>query len=596
MVPKEEDRVEKFIRGLPDNIQGNVIVVVPTRLQDAIRIANNLMDQKLKGYAARNTENKRRFDNNPRDNRMQQPPFKRQNAIRAYTVRQNYKKGYARILPLRDKCKLYHHGPCPVKCRKCKKVGHQARDCWASTTVTCYGCGGKRHTKRYCPALGNQSGDGETRQNLDIVMGTRSGLRPYHFTYPERNLTMEEMLYKFIEEGKREHKEMRAFIYKMMYKGYNVVGALMNVPIYVGTFSVVTDFAVLENIDAYRDEGTGNVIFGKPFLRDAGIKTRRSKGMITIHNGNDYVTYQMVRSHPSKRRAFWSLNEDILKINDSDNQYAISIEEDMTALHPKWRVNVTAIEESKDLISLSLEELIGIMKVYEVIIKKDSEMVKDKREKSRSLALKAKKETSDEDSSTSNSEDKEYAMAVREFKKFFKRRGRFVRQPRDERKECPKSSTNNNQIAFIGGAWSDSGQDEEEKNKNKTCLVAQTSNEICLGINLEPDERIKDSGCSIHMTGNQRLFYIPSIRRRIVAAPTISVSADYPKEILGIRLILEAIRGIHEHLVEAPIHEELRAMRDRVEIAEAERATLRAKIRTTGAVDMSLRNRMKDER
>nr|GEU37596.1 reverse transcriptase domain-containing protein [Tanacetum cinerariifolium] len=69
MVPKEEEKVEKFIRGLPDNIQGNVIADEPTRLQDAIQIANNLMDQKLKGYAARNAKNKRRFENNPKDNR-----------------------------------------------------------------------------------------------------------------------------------------------------------------------------------------------------------------------------------------------------------------------------------------------------------------------------------------------------------------------------------------------------------------------------------------------------------------------------------------------------------------------------------------------
>ncbi|GJS56883.1 copia protein [Tanacetum coccineum] len=206
----------------------------------------------------------------------------------------------------------------------------------------------------------------------------------------------------------------------------------------------------------------------------------------------------------------------------------------LRALHPKWHANVTAIEESKDLTSLSLDELIGNLKVYELIIKKDSEMVKGKREQNRSLALKAKKESSDEDSSTSESEDEEYAMAVREFKKFFKRRGRFVIQPRDEIKslqrsrddkngkceikcfrcgdsnhligECPKSSRNNNQRAFIGGAWSDSGEDEEEKNKDETCLVAQASNEICLGINLEPDEWIKDSGCSKHMTGNRRLF------------------------------------------------------------------------------------------
>nr|GEZ54504.1 UBN2 domain-containing protein [Tanacetum cinerariifolium] len=65
-----------------------------------------------------------------------------------------------------------------------------------------------------------------------------------------------------------------------------------------------------------------------------------------------------------------------------------------TALHPKWREKVTAIEESKDLTSLSLDELIGNLKVHEMIIKKDSEIVKAK-VKSESLALKAKKESSD---------------------------------------------------------------------------------------------------------------------------------------------------------------------------------------------------------
>ncbi|GJY06681.1 putative reverse transcriptase domain-containing protein [Tanacetum coccineum] len=76
---------------------GNVIAAEPTRLQEAIRIANNLMDQKLKGYA-RSAKNKRRFDNNPRDNRGQQSAFKRQNVggqnvTRAYTAGNNEKKG-----------------------------------------------------------------------------------------------------------------------------------------------------------------------------------------------------------------------------------------------------------------------------------------------------------------------------------------------------------------------------------------------------------------------------------------------------------------------------------------------------------------------
>ncbi|GJW98062.1 hypothetical protein Tco_0179870 [Tanacetum coccineum] len=116
----------------------------------------------------------------------------------------------------------------------------------------------------------------------------------------------------------------------------------------------------------------------------------------------------------------------------------------LRALHPKWRAKVTAIKESKDLTSLSLDELIGNLKVYEVIIKKASEIGKGKIEQSRFLALKAKKESSDEESLTSNSEDEEYAMVVRDFKKVFKRRGRFVRQPRDERKSFQRNKDDKN--------------------------------------------------------------------------------------------------------------------------------------------------------
>ncbi|GJV85046.1 hypothetical protein Tco_1524944 [Tanacetum coccineum] len=92
------------------------------------------------------------------------------------------------------------------------------------------------------------------------------------------------------------------------------------------------------------------------------------------------------------------------------------------ALHPKWRAKVTVIKESKNLTTLSLDELIGNLKVYEEVIKKDSEIVKSKKEQSRYIALKARKESSDDDSSTFDSKDEEYAMAVRDFKKFFKRR------------------------------------------------------------------------------------------------------------------------------------------------------------------------------
>nr|GEY09623.1 integrase, catalytic region, zinc finger, CCHC-type, peptidase aspartic, catalytic [Tanacetum cinerariifolium] len=141
----------------------------------------------------------------------------------------------------------------------------------------------------------------------------------------------------------------------------------------------------------------------------------------------------------------------------------------LRALHPKWREKVMEIKESKDLTSLSLNELIRNLKVHEMTIKKDFEIVKAKGER-KSLALKAKKESSDEESLTFGSKDKEYAMAVRDFKKFFKRRGR----------ECSKPHKDKNQRGFVECSWSDSGEEDDEKAKDEMCLVAQASSKYIL--------------------------------------------------------------------------------------------------------------------
>ncbi|GJS24010.1 zf-CCHC domain-containing protein [Tanacetum coccineum] len=45
--------------------------------------------------------------------------------------------------------------------------------------------------------------------------------------------------------------------------------------------------------------------------------------------------------------------------------------------------------------------------------------------------------------------------------------------------ECPKPSKDKNQRAFVRGSWSDSGEEDDEMVKNKTCLVAQASNKVC---------------------------------------------------------------------------------------------------------------------
>ncbi|GJR96305.1 zf-CCHC domain-containing protein [Tanacetum coccineum] len=253
------------------------------------------------------------------------------------------------------------------------------------------------------------------------------------------------------------------------------------------------------------------------------------KTLLITHQGNSQVKdnkidllvqqYEqfVISEDESIDSAFARFNTIITSLKALDEGYSSKnyVRKFLRALHPKWRAKVTAIEESKDLTSLSLDELIRNLKVHEMIIKKDSEIVKAKVER-KSLALKAKKESSDEECSTSGSEDEEYAMAVRDFKKFFKRRGRFVRHPRNDKKtfqrsrddkngkserkcfrcgdpnhligECPKPPRDKNQRAFVGGSWSDSGEEDDEKIQDETCLVAQAPNEVCFESSYFSDE------------------------------------------------------------------------------------------------------------
>ncbi|GKA36024.1 reverse transcriptase domain-containing protein [Tanacetum coccineum] len=130
-------------------------------------------------------------------------------------------------------------------------------------------------------------------------------------------------------------------------------------------------------------------------------------------DGNEFIVNKQ-RVKPYQKNVLDTNRDDDITLDD---------EGEVTALHHKWRAKVTAIEESNNLTTLSLDELIGNLKVYEEVIKKDSETIKSKREQSRSIGLKARKESSNDDSSTSDSKYEEYVMAVRDFKKFFKRRG-----------------------------------------------------------------------------------------------------------------------------------------------------------------------------
>ncbi|GJR36859.1 hypothetical protein Tco_1212543 [Tanacetum coccineum] len=132
------------------------------------------------------------------------------------------------------------------------------------------------------------------------------------------------------------------------------------------------------------------------------------KTLLITHQGNNQVKdnkidllvqqYEefIISEDKSIDNAFAKFNTIIISLKDLDECYSSKnyVRKFIRALHPKWRAKVTAIEESKDLTSLSLDELIGNLKVHEMIIKKDCEIVKPKGER-KSLALKAKKESSD---------------------------------------------------------------------------------------------------------------------------------------------------------------------------------------------------------
>ncbi|GJV59626.1 reverse transcriptase domain-containing protein, partial [Tanacetum coccineum] len=128
--PEESDQVEKYVGGLPDMIQGSVMASKPKTMQEAIEFANELMDQKIP---------------------------------KAYSVGPSEKKEYAGTLPLCNKCKLHHNGPCTVKCVNCNRVGHLTRDCRSPAaannqrTLTCYECGNQMHYRSDCPKLKNQN-------------------------------------------------------------------------------------------------------------------------------------------------------------------------------------------------------------------------------------------------------------------------------------------------------------------------------------------------------------------------------------------------------------------------------------------------------
>nr|GEV66224.1 hypothetical protein [Tanacetum cinerariifolium] len=172
-VADETEKIDKYVNGLPDNIYESVKASKPKMLDETIKLANDLMDQKLCTYAERQSNNKRKADDSFRNNHgYQQQTHKKQNVARVYNMGTGEKKPYSRNLLKCTKCHFHHNGPCTQKCHKCNKVGHFACDCrsFGNANVAnaqrnngenpkgngCFECGATGHFKRDCPKLKNK--------------------------------------------------------------------------------------------------------------------------------------------------------------------------------------------------------------------------------------------------------------------------------------------------------------------------------------------------------------------------------------------------------------------------------------------------------
>ncbi|GJT29964.1 putative reverse transcriptase domain-containing protein [Tanacetum coccineum] len=193
-VANETEKVDKYISGLSDNICGNVKSARPKTLDETIELANDLMDQKLRTYAERQSNNKRKADYSSRNNHgHQQQPFKRQNVAKVYNMGTGEKKTLWGIFDqvhhffisvhFLSQWLVYSEVAFIVQ----HTVGALARDCRSSGNTNgvntqkgnganpkeygCFKCGAPGHFKRDCPKLKNKDGGNGNAQGCVYVVG-----------------------------------------------------------------------------------------------------------------------------------------------------------------------------------------------------------------------------------------------------------------------------------------------------------------------------------------------------------------------------------------------------------------------------------------
>ncbi|GJT65652.1 putative reverse transcriptase domain-containing protein [Tanacetum coccineum] len=175
-VANETEKVDKYISGLPDNIYGNVKSSRPKTLDETIELANDLMDQKLRTYAERQTDNKRKADDSSRNNHgHQQQPFKRQNVAKVRHFALDYRSsGNTNVANAQKDNRAVPKGN---GCFECGAPGHFKRDCPKLKNKD----GGNRNAQGWVYAVVNAKKNGNASRNSDSNVVTGTFLLNNHF-------------------------------------------------------------------------------------------------------------------------------------------------------------------------------------------------------------------------------------------------------------------------------------------------------------------------------------------------------------------------------------------------------------------------------
>ncbi|GJU81658.1 putative reverse transcriptase domain-containing protein [Tanacetum coccineum] len=318
----ETEKINKYIRGLPDNIYGNVKSSKPKTLDETIELANDLMDQKLRTYAEK-SDNKRKADDSSRNNHgHQQQPFKKQNVAKVYNMGTGEKKPYRGNLPKCTKCHFHHNGPCTQKCHKCNKVGHFARDCkstgntnvantqkgnWAAPKGNgCFECGAPVHFKRDCPKLKNKDGGNRNAQGWVYAVGN-TDKRGNASGNPNSNVvTGTFLLNNHYEYILFDTSANRSFISTAFSSLINIAPTLLNnsYDVELANGKIVGIDTIIRgctlnflshpfNIDLMPVElGSFDVIIGMDWLRRCHVMILCDEKLVRVPYGNETLTFR----------------------------------------------------------------------------------------------------------------------------------------------------------------------------------------------------------------------------------------------------------------------------------------------------------------